>query len=502
MFPNSIMNWSKISFSIAAGMLLVLSAARAQQRITIQIDKHSSAGNSTFDTTFVAPKSFDLDTWLEQTKLHHTTPGESVSTTVIISDEADQEASADIFRPQEESRERGMMGVYLDDSEYYTDGVLVKSIIGGGAADQAGLKAGDVITEMNGNVVNSYDDLVKAKRGLYAGDDMPLTYKRDEEQHAVVLTLTGRKPMKEEEVRTHSPKAFLGVYTEDLTASLARELDLEDLRGVYLKGVVEQSAADAAGLQQRDVIIIMNGREVQAAWELSEVLRELAPGDQLPITYIRNGAKKETTATLAERHSPSPRVEQRPRRILIEETRAFLGVTLQTDSDAPGVPVVSTAEGSAAEKAGLQNGDIIIKVDGKRTENYDSLASMMRQLSPDETVRIVFLRDERRRRTKATLGYRRTTTWMRLDGQQHLDPNHLIDEVRDRNRREGDQLVRWMESPNLRMEFFEFYPNPNSGVFTINFELERNVSQGDPLLRPPKSPRIKSGVYQYLDGPG
>lgn len=460
--------------AILAIQALGLTAMQAQQRITIQIQKDSENGTETYDTTFVAPEGFELDAWLEQTRLQQTNPGESVSTTIIISDEQDQHAEADVFRPEEMRREPGMMGVYLDDGSHLTRGVPIESIIEGGAAERAGLQPGDTIIAMNGNVVKNFEDLVREKKGTYAGEHLPIEYKRGEEVHASTLLLTGRKPVVEdlEKVETHSPKSYLGVYTKDLTRHLAEDLGLNDLQGVYLKGVVEGSAADRAGLKGNDVIILMNDREIQAAWELSEVLRELEPGEELSIKYIREGEEGETIAVLESRPSPSPRVEERPRRMLIEETRAFLGVTLLTESDAPGVPVLGVERHSAADEAGLREGDIIMKIGGERTENYDSLSSVMRRLSPDEEIPIVFLREERKRRTKATLGHRTTTTWVKVESNRNLDPEAIISEVKNKDRRSGEQLARNMKAPTLEMDFFEFYPNPNAGIFTINFELE------------------------------
>ncbi|MDP5168933.1 MAG: PDZ domain-containing protein, partial [Bacteroidia bacterium] len=448
---------------------------QAQQKITLQITRQSDTGTTTFDTTFLAPRSFDVDGWLDQNQLRKTQPGESVSVTIIISDEEDQRSQADVYRPTEElQREPGMMGVYLDDNRHHTRGVAVVSIVKGGAAFIAGLAPEDTIVSMNGIPIKNFEELVNAKKGLFAGDALPIVYKRGTELVEAELQLQGRQPIKleAENVQTHSPKAFLGVYPEDLTREIARELNLDNLQGVYIQNVVTGSAASQAGLRPKDVITIMNGRDTQAAWELSEVLRDLHPGDSLEITYVRNGQEARTLAILQARNSPTPQVEQRPRRILIEETRPYLGVVLRTNTQGPGVPITQVERHSAADEAGLQAGDVLMKIGGKRTKNYDSLASVMRSFSPNEEVSIVYLRDERRRKTKTTLGYSKTNTWILADPNQNTDPDMIVEEVKQRDRREGEVLSRQIENPTLDMAFFEFYPNPNQGIFSINFELE------------------------------
>ncbi len=459
-----------------------LSPLLAQQKVTIQITRESEDGKSVFDTSFIKAPDFDLEAWLDQTQLKRTSPGESVSTTIIISDEEDQKAQADIYRPQEETREAGVMGVYLNQDRHATRGVPIQSLVSGGAAQRAGLLSRDTIVSIDGQSIRNFDDFVKAKKGKYAGDTLDIEYRRGGTLQSISLVLAGRKPMQveAEQVRTHSPKAHLGVYPTDLTPALARSLRLENLQGVYLQGVVKGSAADLAGLQSKDVIIRMNDREIQAAWELSEVLRALSPGDSLRIGYIRSGEENSTVAKLTARSSPTPQVVQRPEQMLIEEGRAFLGVTLRTNTQAPGVPIASVERNSAADRAGLRQGDVIMKIDGKRTIDYNTLSTVMRTLSPDQKVTISYLRDERRKKTKAILGYKATKVWVRVDPEQRLDPESIIEEVRIRDQKEGDQLAQNMESPNLKMDFFEFYPNPNQGAFTINFDLP---TRGETIIR-------------------
>ncbi len=67
-------------------------------------------------------------------------------------------------------------------------GVFVYSVEKGGAGDRAGLRLGDIITELDGKTVNDMTDLSMAKKGRKAGETVDLTYYRDGEYHTTELT--------------------------------------------------------------------------------------------------------------------------------------------------------------------------------------------------------------------------------------------------------------------------------------------------------------------------
>jgi len=69
-----------------------------------------------------------------------------------------------------------------------TKGVFVYSVEKGGAGDRAGLRLGDIITELDGKTINTMNDLSMAKKGHKAGETVSLTYYREGEYHTTDLT--------------------------------------------------------------------------------------------------------------------------------------------------------------------------------------------------------------------------------------------------------------------------------------------------------------------------
>ncbi len=91
-----------------------------------------------------------------------------------------------------------------------------------------------------------------------------------------------------------------------------------------------------------------------------------------------------------------------PFRYSVSGEKAFLGVV--TEEDDKGAKVTDVTDNSAADKAGLKEGDVIIRVDDTKIENHDQLSKAISKHKPEEKVTIVYLRDGKEQKSTATLG--------------------------------------------------------------------------------------------------
>ena len=83
------------------------------------------------------------------------------------------------------------------------------------------------------------------------------------------------------------------------------------------------------------------------------------------------------------------------------DSTAFLGVTTEASKD--GVEIISVSKESAAEKAGLKEGDIITKINDKKIEDPQSLSEVVTSYKPSQEVKISYIRNGKVKTTKATL---------------------------------------------------------------------------------------------------
>jgi Do/DeqQ family serine protease len=93
-------------------------------------------------------------------------------------------------------------------------------------------------------------------------------------------------------------QAYIGVSIAELNASLAKEYDLEDVRGVYVAEVDDEGAAAQSGLQAGDVITHIGGTPVNSLAEVRGVLKTKSPGDKVTVSIVRNKEKLVKNVTL------------------------------------------------------------------------------------------------------------------------------------------------------------------------------------------------------------
>lgn len=85
-----------------------------------------------------------------------------------------------------------------------------------------------------------------------------------------------------------------------------------------------------------------------------------------------------------------------------DKSRPMLGVA--TDNHDKGVKITSVSKESAAEKAGLKPGDVILSIDGKQMKSPNDVAEAVREHKPGDKVALVFLRDGKEQKASAELG--------------------------------------------------------------------------------------------------
>jgi serine protease Do len=90
---------------------------------------------------------------------------------------------------------------------------------------------------------------------------------------------------------------------------------------------------------------------------------------------------------------------------LTPQNRAFLGVTsMRPESGPAGARIAEVSPGSAAEKAGLKQGDVITKLDEVQIESPEDLSRAVGKYDPDEKATITYLRDGKKTKVTVTLG--------------------------------------------------------------------------------------------------
>ena len=189
-------------------------------------------------------------------------------------------------------------------------GVMVRSAVPGGPAAKAGVKPGDLITQINGQPVTSPIDLKVKVEGTTVGQPVHLAMVRDGKPQALDVTVevmgkvdeTAAAPEEDQQApglfgrKQHRAGGmeFLGVKARDLSHNDRQELELPDdlTSGAVITDVEQQSRAEALGLEPGDVIFWMNRGGVTGAAALDRALAALAQskGGDVLMKVWRKGA--------------------------------------------------------------------------------------------------------------------------------------------------------------------------------------------------------------------
>lgn len=223
-----------------------------------------------------------------------------------------------------------------------------------------------------------------------------------------------------------SERGFLGVYLgSGMDEEFRESLGFKGSGGAFIDQVVEDGPADKAGLEDGDIIVKFNGKEVKSESHLRRLIRETTPGDKVKVTVFRDGKEMEFSVKMGKSKELKtfawnekqwfPKITKHAKKIRIycDEDRAWLGVELQDLSeqlgeyfkvkDGEGALISSVAEKSPADKSGLKAGDVIVKLDGEDVDDSDNVIEVLCDKKPDDEVTVEVVRDGKTKTMKATL---------------------------------------------------------------------------------------------------
>jgi len=163
-------------------------------------------------------------------------------------------------------------------------GALISETLDNGPAARAGIRAGDVIVEFNGQEVKDSADLPVKVAKIKPGEMVQVKIIRDAK--AVTLPVTIGE-LTEQEVTADAGKDDLGLAVEAVTPDIARSLGLERAEGVIVTAVEPGSAADEAGLQRGDLIKQINRRPVRGLGDYDRAMAQLQKGKSILLLVQR-----------------------------------------------------------------------------------------------------------------------------------------------------------------------------------------------------------------------
>lgn len=174
----------------------------------------------------------------------------------------------------------------VDDNE----GVLVNEVFERDPAALAGIKPGDVITKVDGALVDTPNKLSRLVAALDPGSTTRVEVVRDGKRLNLQVALSERR---DTVVTASLPQSRsdlkLGIDVQDLTAALAEKFRLNESRGVLISKVDAGSLAQAEGLREGDLIKEVNRVETGTVGEFTVAVAKVKRGDTILLRVLREG---------------------------------------------------------------------------------------------------------------------------------------------------------------------------------------------------------------------
>jgi len=163
-------------------------------------------------------------------------------------------------------------------------------------------------------------------------------------------------------------RGMLGVIIQPLDPDLARSFDYDSTDGALVAEVTDGSAADRAGMKPGDIVTAIDGRPVRTVNELRNAVAATAPGTAVDLDLFRDGRRTELSVRLDERSDAQVAAGRadapEPLGLDLQPVTPDLAAAHGLPED-HGLMIRAVEPGSAASRAGLEPGDVILDVQGK-----------------------------------------------------------------------------------------------------------------------------------------
>lgn len=272
-------------------------------------------------------------------------------------------AGSQIISAQAQSASQNLLGLTLNpvaQAQTQTpgtsneQGLVVVIVNANGPAAAAGVKRGDILLSIDGKAVNSYADLKNALSGVKAGDTVTLSVTHGDTPETLSLTLGNNNG---------NPDLGLVPFGGNGRFKLGGGVKQA---GAYVTSVDANSPAATAGIKQGDVILSVDGTNIDATNTLASLIGAHKSGDKVTLSVSSGGATKSVDVTLGDQNG-----------------KVYLGVQYREEGFGRGFKmeagayVTSVDANGPAATAGIKQGDVILSVDGTNIDATNTLASLI-----------------------------------------------------------------------------------------------------------------------------
>ena len=188
----------------------------------------------------------------------------------------------------------------------------------------------------------------------------------------------------------HVTRGWLGVSIQEMTPELAKSMGLKEKKGALVAQVVTGSPAEKAGIEQGDVIVAFDGKEVADSKDLPRIVASTPVGKSVTVKLSREGKVTDRQVKLGEMEEKGVEVSKAP------SSHKALGIGVQNLTPeiakelgvkkSAGVVVTRVEPESPAAEAGIQPGDVIQEVNRKPVKNVEDFVQKVEKAKDKDSI--------------------------------------------------------------------------------------------------------------------
>ena len=178
-------------------------------------------------------------------------------------------------------------------------------------------------------------------------------------------------------------RGWLGVMINPVRPEFMEHLDVESDTGALVSQVLPNGPAEAAGIQEYDIIIEFDGQSVDTMNDLPRLVARTPVDKKVEVVVLREGKRKTLTARITAMES-----DEELEVASLENSENAFGLRVQKVTpelarqlgveEAEGLVITSVEPGSAAREAGLRRGDVILEVNRAAVDDEKELRARLR----------------------------------------------------------------------------------------------------------------------------
>lgn len=169
------------------------------------------------------------------------------------------------------------------------EGALIGQVFEGSPAEKAGLKLGDIITEIDEVKIKNSQDVVHEVLKKQVGQKVKMKIIREGKEMEILLTAGEMPPERtEQKAGQTQKKEWFGLHVTSVTAEIAKQLDLKSTEGVIIETVDAGSIAQEAGLRRGDVVSEVNRVKIKDENDYLKVMEKIK-ADQGALLLVNRG---------------------------------------------------------------------------------------------------------------------------------------------------------------------------------------------------------------------